>query len=807
MNIYINSFEFNEHIYYYYDLKKLFEYYPSLKSLPLCLKILLESNLRNTKEDINSIIKLFSNRVFEHEIDIYPLRVICEEKKAISTLVDIASYKEYFKDEEEKIEKISPKLMFDFISDKNKFNAKFLKWCKKEFDKLTVLSSNEKSYEDINLELLSTMISSTIKDEKIFIFPELVVGVDEQSYITNALGNLSYKLNTIQMQEALLGSIIKTKLPKVVGIHLSGSFTFGVGIDDLIFYIKNILKEKQIENSTLEFCGDSLKYLLIEDRACLTKSLSNSSNQIYFPVDENSFSYIEQTRAVDSSLIKEFYTKQGLVLNSYEITYDENILIDLSLVKTLINKSDKSSQKINIKELPLKFISTKKGNYIKDNDIVLSLISSSSSITLLIQAALLAKKAFELGLSINSKIKKVLNIQSTLQYEILKNLNLLSAFENLAYELNINSIDINKNVSLDIQKFNLNAVALINKEVSLDSEISSLVKSKWEVSAALNIAYCLKGNINTDITSEAIIADIFLSDIWPSTVEVNEYLQKVQSLVYSEYYKVCFPKNEDFLEESLLYSWEEKSTHIQKTELFNSNNISTLEIKNAKILAIFEDNISTQEIMPKGNIFPYSSAAVYLQEKGLRPDEFDTFESRMGDNEFMQRVMFSNIELRNLMVHPKEGGYTKDFESFEILPIYEYCMKMKEQNKDLVIFAGKNFGVGRFKQWACKGIKSLGIKAIIANSFNEEYRKGLISLGVLPLQFIDDNIHTLNLKGDETFFIKTTTLNKEQKLIAKLSKENEVKNFEVILRLDSLTELEDFKQGGTLSRLIKTIVE
>ena len=341
MKNYINSFEFNEHIYYYYDLKKLFEYYPGLKKLPFCLKILLESNLRNSKEDINSIIKLFSNRVFEHEIDIYPLRVICEEKKAISTLVDIASYKEYFKDEEEKIKKISPKLMFDFISDENRFNSKFLNWCKKEFDKLTVLSSNEKSYKDINLELLSTMISSTIKDEKIFIFPELVVGVDEQSYITNALGNLSYKLNTIQMQEALLGSIVKTKLPKVIGIHLSGSFTLGVGIDDLIFYIKNILEEKQIEDSTLEFCGDSLKYLLIEDSASLTKALSkHGSNQIYFPVDENSFSYIEQTRAVDSSLIKEYYTKQGLVLNSYEITYDENILIDLSLVKAFANKSE-----------------------------------------------------------------------------------------------------------------------------------------------------------------------------------------------------------------------------------------------------------------------------------------------------------------------------------------------------------------------------------------------------------------------------------------------------------------------------------
>ncbi len=807
MNNYFNSFEFSGHIYYYFDLEKLAEEFPSLKRLPYYLKILFEANLRNNQDNINSLVKQFSNRLLNSNINIYTSRVISEEQDGLSTLVDLASYRENFKDDEKILKRINPQLMFDFISNENRFHSKFIKWSSKQFKNLTVIPLNDSLSKNINLEFLSTMIFMKKLDEKIFLFPELVLGVDEQTSTINALGVLGYKTNSLQMQLAVLGENITIAIPKVMGIEIKGSFALGVGLDDLILYLAALLKDRRVENSIIEFYGDSLKHLLVEDRAQICRELSKlTTNQFYFPIDENTISYVEQTRGVDVSLIKEYYKRQNLLLKKQNLEYDENIVLDLSLVKAVANEFNKIHERLYIKKISSSLFSYKKGNFIKDNDIVVSIISSTSSITQLIQAGLLAKKAIEIGLNINSNIKRVLKIDSKLHLEILKKIGFLESFEKLGYEINSNNLELIERVVLDIEKFNLNVNLLANNRY-LTKQFNSLIKLQWQISPALNIAYCLKGDMNFDITSQALCADIYLSDIWPSIVEVNECIQKIDSSIYNIFYKDVLQGSQNWqniaYQDKLVFNWEEKSTHIQASHFFDKNSYENININNGKILALFGDEISTEMIIPNGNILPYSKAAIYLQQKGLRPDEFDTFESRFGDYEFMSRGVFSNIELKNRIVHPKEGGYTKDFDSFEIVPIYDFCQKMKEENRELIIFAGKNFGVGVFKEWACKGIKALGVKAIIANSFNEEYRLGLISLGIIPFEFIDEDISSLNLKGDEYISIKIDDIKPQMKLSVKFSRANELKSFEVVLRLDSFDELRNYKEGGTISKQVK----
>ena len=810
MNRFLNSFEFNEKKYYYCDLKKVFEYSSKLKKLPYSLKILLETNIRNADEnDIEEIINIFVNRNHLKQIKFFANRIIMNEFNAVPTLVDFISASK----------NVNPKMMVDIVVDnideneqKNKERYTFLKYVGNTFENISIIPPNSNLLNQVNLEYLSTMLSMKMKNDKVVVLPEAIIGTDLHSSMLNSLGVLSLNVGRLEIQSVMLNSSITFDLPKVIGIKVKGSLGQGTSFNDVHLSLKNIFKENAINGKVIEFYGEGLKNISLEDRTILSKLVSQYKGVCgYFPIDANTIFFIEQTRGVDASLIKNYYEKQALYLLDDHAQYEENLELDLSKVKPMGIALKTLEEDFLVKEITSKLKTFKKGNFVKDNDIVLAFIEICSNTTnpsLLIQASLVAKNACDLGISINKNISRFITFDSQVQKQFLEKLDLYKYLEQLGFILREKKdMSLSESVSLDIEKFNLNVSCISYSNDIEKIKKNRFTKSKWIFSPALLIAYCLKGNLDFDITKESIIQDIYLSDIWPSMIEVNEYLEKLDYSVYKDLYKNIFVGNSYWqdlaYEKDENYTWDETSTYICKTDIFNKKNRDDIDIKNARILALLGDNITSEDISPKGKIPSYSPTALFLQSKGLRPDEFDTFENRYASSFVIIKSILSNNKLKNKIVSPKEGGYTKDFQSSEIMSIYDFSLKMKENKTPLVIFAGSRFGIGEINDWAVKGLKLLGIEVIIAKSFSKEYKKDLLRVGILPLEFIDDDIESLKLKGDELINIKTNRLKINDKIDIEIFKNNQSRVLTLQSRLDTNIEIEYYKNGGLLEYLLK----
>ena len=832
MNRFTNSFVFNAYTYYYCDLRKVFERYSILRKLPNSLKILLEANIRNVAEqDIATMIASFVHKNFMREIEFYPSRLIMQDDIGIPSMVELASLRDVVYFYGANVKTVKPQIMVDLVIDnrrtaknhkemkRNEEQYTFLKWAQSEFENFSLIPPNSGFSHQINIEYLSTMINLKQDNNKLFIYPETIVGTNIQSTMINALGVLGFSIGEIQAQASMLGSSVSLNLPCVLGVEIVGTLAQGVGIIDASLKLANKLKEYNLENKIIEFYGSSLKNLTIEDRAIL----SNIATQYgaicgYFGVDDNTIAYVEQTRGVDATLIKEYFIKQGMY-NNQDLVYDEDMKFDLSAVKPIIAGPKSLESKIYVNKVPSKLASFKKGNFVRDNDIVLAAITAhttNSNPTLLIQAGLLAKKACILGLSINKNIKRIFTPGSLVVKEYLQRVDLLKYLEQLGFyitdfddELSINSIDLVEIVSMDIDKFNLDVSSISSGNKNYNDKIHPKVKSNWLMSPALVVAYCLKGNMNFDITSDAIYKDIYLNDIWPSSHEVTEYLSRINYSVYQNVYRDIFLGNKQWQEitydKTQIYSWSYLNTYVEESKLFENINLEKINIKNARILALLGDDISTNQISPYGQIFPYTPAALYLESKGLHPDEFDTFENRVSNAEVMSRGILSNIKLKNKIVSSKEGGFTKDFLSGEIMSIYDFSIKMKEEHTPIVIFAGKNYGIGEQRAWAAKGLKLLGVKAVIAKSFNKKHKSDLVSMGILPLEFIDDDLDSLYLNGDELISIESNDIKMNSKIEIQIIKSYDTKTITVQSRLDSKAEVLYYKNGGVLAYLLKNI--
>ncbi|MGM0519065.1 MAG: aconitate hydratase AcnA [Campylobacterota bacterium] len=822
MNKYISSFEFQGNNYHYCDLKKVFEDYPKLRKLPNSLKVLLELNLRNsTNEKLSDILKVFDSRNNLKTVEYKPNRVIMQDSAGLPTIIDLAS----MRDEALKFglnsASINPKVMVDLVveSSSNKIledeKNRVLKWAQNQFENLSVIPPGNGICHQVNLEYLATMIDIKKIDNKLFMYPETLIGTDIHTTLINALGVLGWGVGVLEAQKAMLGYSITLNLPKVVGVKIVGSLVQGVSINDAVLALTNKLNQINVSFKIVEFFGEGLKNISVEDRAIIS-SMATKYDAIcgYFSVDDNTIEFVEQTRGVDASLIKEYYKKQTIFENYDSFTeYDEILTFDLSLVRPLVIGPRSLKDKISIEHIPSKLDTFKKGNFVKDNDVVLAAITSCTSTSnpsLLIQAGLLAKKAYDLELNINKNIKRVISFGSLAVKEYLKKLDLLKYFnllgfdtENFNCEVNTQNIELAQAVELDIERFNLNVSSVASGNMNYEKKLHPLVKSNWYMSPALVIAYSLKGNMNFDITTEPILNDIYLSDLWPNMIEVNEYLEKIDYSIFAKVYKDIFLGNRSWqelvIENKSTYSWDKESTYIQPSNFFEKVDCDEINITDSKILALLDDDISTDDLLPNGRISPFSQAGRYLQSKGLRPDEFDSYENRRGNGEVMTRSLFSTSSLRNKIVLSKEGAFTKDFSTQEVLPIFDFSQKMIEEKTPLVVFAGSRLGIGRPRDWTAKAMKLLGVKAVIAKSFSKNYRRSLIFMGILPLEFVEDDINSLKLKGSELISINSSFIMPNEKIELEIKKENDTINITVELRLDSIKEVEYFKKGGVLS--------
>lgn len=807
LNKFINVFSLNGKTYQYYDLKRLFEKYTTLRKLPNSLKLLFESNIRNAIEsEAEALIEVFIKKQNAKQIRVAPTRVVLGDSCGLSLMMELA----YIKQRNNL--PINPKVATDLIIDskikdqRDEERIDFFKWASKNFDNFSIIPPSNIAHPNINIEFLSTMLSTRANENGLVLFPEMVVGCNHHTSLANALGILGLKQNEVDLQASILGNRKVINLPRVVGVEVLGTLNLGVSFDEIINSIINTIKEYDVKDKIVEFYGKGIKNLSIENRAVISKAVSDlGALNGYFGVDEITINYIEQTRQVNASIIKEYFSKQAMFEND-DLVYDEYIRLNLSAVKPIAYFSKKLDRVFEIRDIPSTIKSQKRGNHVRDNDVVLSVISTSSGITSIIQACLLAKKARHLGLEINQNVKRYFEIDSFKIKEYLEKTDLLRYLEEFGFELVLKSPNkIVDKIGMDAQRYNVDIVAVTSSK-NLSEIINTKIKAVWYMSPAFVIAYSIKGSMNFDLISEEIKDDIYLSNIFPTLNEVNEYLAKINATLYENFYKDIYAGNamwqEINYEKDDMYDFN-SLTYLKPVDLYENKYIESIDFSKAKIIAMFGDKISTKHLIPKGNILAYTQTGFYLEENHLRLEDFDRYEKRCENAEVMKREIFSTSLIQNKIIYPKEGGYTLDFKTGETVTMFEYSLRAKKYDVPLVILAGRDFGIGDYESWIFKGFKVLGISAIIAKSFDENFKRNLIRAGILPLEFIEDDVNSLELKGNEIITIKSENIELNSQIEVELENEYFSKKIMVQCKFNSKMEIEYFKNGGILNYLIK----
>lgn len=741
--------------------------------------------------------------------------------------------------------------------ERNKERYRFIKWAQNSFSNFKVVPPANGIVHQVNLEYLSSPIVIKSKDNELTLFPDSLVGTDSHTPMINGLGIIGWGVGGIEAEAAMLGQPIYFVLPQVVGVKLVGKLQAGVTATDLALTITSLLRKKGVVGKFVEFFGEGVQNISITDRATIANMAPEyGATMAYFPVDHLTLSYFEQTgREENVNVAKTYYEAQGLYKNTFttEPIFTETIEINLDTIQPTIAGPKRPQDSFEISRIKEEFkqavispiekngygldksefqkeVKLHDGTVMKTGAVVLAAITSctnTSNPNVMVAAGLLAKKAFELGLRIPSYVKTSLTPGSKAVTGYLEKSGLLTALEELGFYIDGygcavccgNSGSLIDSVEQVIKENNLLVASVLSGNRNFEGRVHPLTKANYLCSPPLVIAYALAGTVNIDLDNEPIgfsrnDKPVFLKDIWPTDEEIQEVITTtIDKKYFKNQYKNIFD-NEFWsnIESPVgeIYNWNQQSTYIQESPFFQDKNNETefARFKNMQALLYLGDSITTDHISPVGTIPKTSSAGIYLNKKGVPVRDFNSYGSRRGNHHVMVRGTFANIRIRNKLADGKEGGYTKFIPTGEILPVYDAAMKYKEINQNLIIIAGKEYGTGSSRDWAAKGTALLGVKAVLAESFERIHRSNLVGMGVLPLQFLDgENAESLKLDGTETFDItfpsKEIVPNQKVEIKATKHNGNDVIRFQAILRLDSLVEIEYFQDGGILQSVFK----
>ncbi|MFQ3307461.1 MAG: aconitate hydratase [Candidatus Midichloriaceae bacterium] len=853
--------------YTYCSLKKAAEILDfNLDKVPNVLKILAENLLRNCDEKkikIQNIINLLQDpENFKGEILFHPSRVLMQDFTGVPAIVDLAAMRDAVKDKNLDPTKINPKIPVDLVIDhsvqvdkygfkdsfaentqiemeRNKERYEFLKWGQQSFENFRVVPPGTGICHQVNLEYLAKIVVSNNTENEDIIFFDTVVGTDSHTTMINALSVLGWGVGGIEAEAAMLGQPIPLLAPKIVGVELVGKLNPGVTATDLVLTITSILRKKGVVGKFVEFHGDGLKNLSLFERATISNMAPEYGATCgYFPIDQEVLNYMHITGRDEQNIkLVEQYAKEQCIWQDYdkksEIQYSETVTINLNDIQPCIAGPKRPQDKINLADF--KFKEIKKQDNLQDGDIVISAITSCTNTSnpyVLIGAALLAKAAYEKGLRTKSWVKTSFAPGSQVVTEYLKKSGLMKYLEAMGFYLVGygcttcigNSGPLDQEISKAIEEENLSVAAVLSGNRNFEGRIHPLVKENYLASPMLCVVYAIVGNINVDILNSNIGVDtkgnnIYLKDIWPSNTEIHEIANTfVNRDVHIEKYKNIFEGDDSWkkikVSKELCYSWDDKSTYIKKPPFFIQNEKSNNEIQDivdARILLILGDSTTTDHISPAGNIQLNHSAGQYLISKKVNQKDFNSFGSRRGNDEVMTRGTFCNVRIKNKMADGKEGGYTKHYndmgkESFTT--IYDAAQKYKDEKVPLVVFAGKEYGTGSSRDWAAKGTKLLGVKVVVAESFERIHRSNLIGMGVLPLQLIDTDLNKLSLDGTEKISILGYNQKKPKEILeCRIEKSDSTsKSISLLSRIDTELELAYFSNNGILNYVLRNLI-
>lgn len=746
--------------------------------------------------------------------------------------------------------------------ERNEERYKFLSWAKKAFDNYQAVPPATGIVHQVNLEYLASVVHEQEIDGETITYPDSLVGTDSHTTMINGIGVLGWGVGGIEAEAGMLGQPSYFPVPEVIGAKLVGKLPNGTTATDLALKVTQVLREKGVVGKFVEFYGPGVAELPLADRATIANMAPEYGATCgFFPVDEEALAYMKLTGREDKhiEMVKEYCIQNGLFYtpdaeepeftDTVEINLSEieaNLsgpkrpqdLISLSAMKETFHKqltSPAGNQGFGLdadeidKEVKFKLASGKE-TAMKTGAIAIAAITSCTNTSnpyVLIGAGLVAKKATELGMKVPDYVKTSLAPGSKVVTGYLVNSGLLPYLRELGFNLVGygcttcigNSGPLEQEIEEAVAESDLLITSVLSGNRNFEGRIHPLVKGNYLASPPLVVAYALAGTVDIDLKTEPIGVDkegknVYFDDIWPTMDEINQVVnQTVTPELFKKEYEYVFDDNKRWNEiettDEALYKWDTESTYIQNPPFFENLSVEpgTVEpLKGLRVVGKFGDSVTTDHISPAGAIGKDTPAGKYLQSKGVSPRDFNSYGSRRGNHEVMMRGTFANIRIKNQLAPGTEGGYTTYWPTGEVTSIYEACMKYKKEGTGLVVLAGKDYGMGSSRDWAAKGTNLLGIKTVIAESFERIHRSNLVLMGVLPLQFKEgENADVLGLTGRETIEVDIDETVKPRDIVTvrATNEQGEVTSFEALVRFDSEIEIDYYRHGGILQMVLR----
>jgi aconitate hydratase len=873
--MHIEKFTVGDKTYRFYSLKALEREGYDVARLPYSIRVLLENVMRNldgrniTQDHLERLAR-WNPKSPEGEVAIRISRVVMQDYTGVPAIVDLATMRDIAFKMEKDPSIINPQVPVDLIIDhsiqvdswasrdalrlnleleirRNRERYRFLKWAQQAFKNLRVFPPGTGIIHQVNLEYLAKIVMT----ERDLAYFETLVGMDSHTTMINGLGVVGWGVGGVEAEAAMLGEPITIKVPRAVGVYLYGEPRPGVTATDIVLAITEFLRKVDVVDAFVEFFGEGVKKLSVPDRATIANMAPEyGSTTGLFPVDQNTLSYLRATgRSEDHiALVRKYYELQGVFGGVEGAEYSRVVEFDLSAVERNVAGPTLPWQRRTLAEVPKSFHSflqeRKKRTARKvveieidgrktqlgDGDVVIAAITSCTNTSnpyLLVAAALLAKRAVELGIKPPPYVKTSFAPGSRAAAEILERSGLQKYLDQLGFHVVAfgcttcigNSGPLPEPVAKAIKEHDILAVAVLSGNRNFEARVHPDVRAAYLASPPLVVAYALAGTVTKNLEEEPLAyaqdgRPVYLKDLWPRPEEVNQVVEEwMNPKIYVEKYSKVGELVPEWqaLEAptGLLYSWRPDDTYIQPSPLFESD-VKIGDIIGARPLLILGDNITTDHISPAGNITPDNPAGQFLLSLGVKPSEFNTFGARRGNWQVMVRGTFSSKGYKN-KIGNLDGGLTIKFPEGKVMTVYEAAETYKREGTPVIILAGRNYGAGSSRDWAAKGPKLLGVKAVIAESFERIHRSNLTMVGIIPIQLPPGvTVDSLNLDGSETFDIVGLSegLAPGKEVTIRIHrKDGRVDEVKARLAVYTWAEVEYIKHGGILPYVLKKLLQ
>ncbi len=835
-----------------------------------------EDALTVTTDDIRALGNWVENPPNAQEIAYRPARVLMQDFTGVPGVADLAAMRSAVVDAGYDPSVINPLSPVDLVIDhsvmvdnfgtadafdqnvaiemeRNRERYRFLRWGQSAFDNFRVVPPGTGICHQVNLEYLAKVVWTKAMDGEVLAYPDTLVGTDSHTTMVNSLGVLGWGVGGIEAEAAMLGQPVSMLIPDVVGFRLTGKLADGITATDLVLRVVEMLRAFGVVGKFVEFFGDGLDHLPLADRATIANMAPEYGATCgIFPIDQETVNYLRLSgRDGDAIELVESYAKtQGMWrYKENEPVFTATLELDMGTIEPALAGPKRPQDRVMMRDMKTVFdegleltgrtpdaqrvLVAGKDYDLGHGDVVIAAITSctnTSNPAVMLAAGLVAQKASARGLTVKPWVKTSLAPGSKVVTEYLEQTGLQASLDAVGFHLVGygcttcigNSGPLDEAVSTAILDGDLVVASVLSGNRNFEGRVHQEVRTNWLASPPLVVAYALAGttriNLSEDPIGEAADGNpIYLHDIWPSNSEVREAMSQVSADMFERQYADVFSGPESWqaidVSDADTYAWE-NSTYIKQPPFFSigASLNQGVEIRKARVLAVLGDSVTTDHISPAGAIQPASPAGEYLQQHGVNVVDFNSYGSRRGNHEVMMRGTFANIRIRNEMVPSTEGGYTTHIPTGDQLSIYDAAVRYQGEDIPLVVFAGKEYGTGSSRDWAAKGTRLLGIKAVIAESFERIHRSNLIGMGVLPLQFIEGATRaTLAIQGDEIVDIMLPGSDVEivprQRLELRISRpDGTVQPAIVESRLDTENEIEYFKSGGILQYVLNNLV-